>query len=86
MWFQCTRVFLSSVFVTYARVDCPTLSPLPIQVPIRNITLPNLLVYRGAAFSIGTPAQSLAFGLSPYTFPLPDSVSPLKYTNRYKTV
>ncbi|KAI9826349.1 MAG: hypothetical protein M1832_000266 [Thelocarpon impressellum] len=40
-------------------LDCPP----PIEIPIRNITLPNNQSRRGAALGVGQPIQNLAFQL-----------------------
>lgn len=40
----------------------------PISVPIRNVSLESPVVRRGAAVSIGTPPQTLAFHIDPYGF------------------
>lgn len=47
-----------------AQRSCVRSSASPISVPIRNVTLKNGAFSRGAAISVGTPPQALAFDAS----------------------
>ena len=44
---------------------CTSPASIPIYIPIRNVTLSDNTLHRGAAVSFGTPAQPLAFAVSP---------------------
>ena len=47
-----------------AQPSCVRYSKLPISIPIRNVTLRYSASPRGAAISVGTPPQALAFDAS----------------------
>jgi hypothetical protein len=49
---------VASLVSGVAGSDC---APLPVVSQIRNVTLPNGAISRGIAWSLGTPAQELAF-------------------------
>ena len=58
----CLLLMSSWVFLVLA--DCiPQQSP-PVKIAVRNVTLPGQLVGRGAAVSVGSPPQALAFELN----------------------
>ena len=63
-------VFSSLPIVTSSLVSRDSCAPLPIYIPIRNVTLSGLASRRGAAVSVGTPAEPLAFTLSGFVYPL----------------
>ncbi|KAL9125911.1 MAG: hypothetical protein Q9217_004946 [Psora testacea] len=54
-------LLLHFVFASSLGILCPTKLPKPISVPIRNVTLNDGSLRRGAALSYGTPPQALAF-------------------------
>ena len=51
---------------TTAQASCVQSPAVPIQIPIRNITVGDGTLPRGIAISIGTPFQALAFDLAPF--------------------
>ena len=46
--------------------SCTSATILPIAVPIQNLTLDDNTIRRGAAISVGSPPQALAFQLNGY--------------------
>lgn len=74
---RCCIFALGVIPGTFADNLCPTTSPTPIQIPIRNIALSDQSVRRGIALSLGSPAQDLAFVVSACVCPGPaHSLSP----------
>lgn len=61
------HLLVSTSFILSAQADCSSELALPLVIPIRNISLPNLLLRRGLALSFGTPSQALALDISTYS-------------------
>ncbi|KAL8644532.1 MAG: hypothetical protein Q9226_007715 [Calogaya cf. arnoldii] len=57
-------LLISTRFILSAEADCSSELLPPLAIPIRNISLPNLLLRRGLALSFGTPSQALALDVS----------------------
>ena len=56
----------SSASKSDSRTSCLNKIPTPISIPVRNVTLDDGTLRRGAALSVGTPSQALAFAVNPY--------------------
>lgn len=57
---------LTSPLIVRSQSDCPSQPPRPVLVPIRNVTVADGVIRRGAALSLGTQAQDLAFEVLGY--------------------
>lgn len=60
------RLLVIFAYLSLSKSD-NTCSPIaPVSFPIRNVSLQDGLQARGVALSFGTPAQDLAFQVSPF--------------------
>lgn len=65
---QCCIIFFSLLSTNSAGTSCSSPLKLPVEIPIRNITLAGNLMRRGAALSVGSPPQNLAFDFIEFVF------------------
>lgn len=63
----CCIVFFSISPANSASTSCTSPLEPPVEIPIRNITLPDQLL-RGAALSVGSPLQNFAFQVDAFVF------------------
>lgn len=57
---------LTLPLIVRSQSDCPSQPPRPVLVPIRNVTVADGVIRRGAALSLGTQPQDLAFEVLGY--------------------
>lgn len=50
----------------FSQSECPSQTHRPVLVPIRNVTVADGVIRRGAALSLGTQPQELAFEVLGY--------------------
>ena len=66
LWLALDLLRLSFVTSSPSLPTCTPQTSVPIHYPIRNVTLSDSTLRRGAAVSFGTPGQPFAFLISPF--------------------
>lgn len=65
---RCWVVSFSLLSANSADASCSSLLKPPVEIPIRNLTVSDQLVRRGAALQVGSLLQNITFGVTLFVF------------------